>query len=205
MRCYLRLPKLDHNILDTLSIHRYGTPLRANEKLSSLRGKLLDGPEEGSHAAVAILLRERNDDLEFFLVKRAEVEGDPWSGDMAFPGGKRGDDDRDLVETASREVLEETAIDLREKSKLGYMKPIFSSVRTNMKVQPIVYVYDEEPEVSLNYELTRYLWAPLSELVQSRTKQDVKGWNSDVYKYDGEVVWGLTFRMLEQLIKIIEA
>jgi len=179
--------------------------LRANEKLSSLRGKLLDGPEESSHAAVAILLRERNDDLEFFLVKRAEVEGDPWSGDMAFPGGKRGDDDRDLVETASREVLEETAIDLREKSKLGYMKPIFSSVRTNMKVQPIVYVYDEEPEVSLNYELTRYLWAPLSELVQSRTKQDVKGWNSDVYKYDGEVVWGLTFRMLEQLIKIIEA
>lgn len=179
--------------------------MRANEKLSSLRGKLLDGPEESSHAAVAILLRERNDDLEFFLVKRAEVEGDPWSGDMAFPGGKRGDNDRDLVETASREVLEETAIDLREKSKLGYMKPIFSSVRTNMKVQPIVYVYDEEPEVSLNYELTRYLWAPLSELVQSRTKQDVKGWNSDVYKYDGEVVWGLTFRMLEQLIKIIEA
>jgi 8-oxo-dGTP pyrophosphatase MutT (NUDIX family) len=205
VRCYLRLPKLDHNILDALSIHRYGTPLRANEKLSSLRGKLLDGPEEGSHAAVAILLRERNDDLEFFLVKRAEVEGDPWSGDMAFPGGKRGDNDRDLVETASREVLEETAIDLREKSKLGYMKPIFSSVRTNMKVQPIVYVYDEEPEVNLNYELTRYIWAPLSELVQSRTKQDVKGWNSDVYKYDGEVVWGLTFRMLEQLIEIIEA
>ncbi len=179
--------------------------MRANEKLSSLRGKLLEGPDEDSHAAVAILLRERNDDLEFFLVKRAEVEGDPWSGDMAFPGGKRGDEDRDLVETASREVLEETAIDLREKSKLGYMKPIFSSVRTNMKVQPIVYVYDEEPQVSLNYELTRYLWAPMSELVKSRTKQDVKGWNSDVYKYDGEVVWGLTFRMLEQLIEIIEA
>jgi len=179
--------------------------LRANEKLSSLRGKLLDGPDEESHAAVAILLRERNDDLEFFLVKRAEVEGDPWSGDMAFPGGKRGDDDRDLVETASREVLEETAIDLRKKSKLGYMKPIYSSVRTSMKVQPIVYVYDEEPEVSLNYELTRYLWAPLNELVNSRTKQDVKGWDSDVYKYGGEVVWGLTFRMLEQLIEIIEA
>ena len=178
--------------------------MRAHEKLSNLRGKLLDGPDEDSHAAVAILLRERNDDLEFFLVKRAEVEGDPWSGDMAFPGGKRGDADRDLLDTACREVLEETAIDLREVSKLGYMKPIFSSVRTSMKVQPIVYVYDEEPEVSLNYELTRYLWVPLKELVQSRTKEDVKGWNSDVYKYDGEVIWGLTFRMLEQLIEILE-
>ncbi len=179
--------------------------MRAHEKLSNLRGKLLDGLDENSHAAVAILLRERNDDLEFFLVKRAEVEGDPWSGDMAFPGGKRGDDDRDLLDTACREVLEETAIDLREVSKLGYMKPIFSSVRTSMKVQPIVYVYDEEPEVSLNYELTRYLWVPLKELVRSRTKEDVKGWNSDVYKYDGEVVWGLTFRMLEQLIEILKA
>ena len=179
--------------------------MRAMEKLSSLRGKLLDGPDEDSHAAVAILLRERNDDLEFFLVKRAEVEGDPWSGDMAFPGGKRGDNDRDLMETASREVLEETAIDLREVSKLGYMKPIYSSVRTNMKVQPIVYVYDEDPDVILNYELTRYLWAPLKELVRSRAKEDIKGWNSDVYKYNGEVVWGLTFRMLEQLIEILEA
>ncbi len=179
--------------------------MRAMEKLSSLRGKLLDGPDEDSHAAVAILLRERNDDLEFFLVKRAEVEGDPWSGDMAFPGGKRGDNDRDLMETASREVLEETAIDLREVSKLGYMKPIYSSVRTNMKVQPIVYVYDEDPDVILNYELTRYLWAPLKELVMSRAKEDIKGWNSDVYKCNGEVVWGLTFRMLEQLIEILEA
>ena len=179
--------------------------MRAQEKLSSLRGKLLDGPDEDSHAAVAILLRERDDDLEFFLVKRAEVEGDPWSGDMAFPGGKRGGDDRNLVETASREVLEETSIDLRERSKLGYMKPIYSSVRTSMKVQPIVYVFDEEPDVTLNYELTRYLWAPMKKLVQSRTKEDVKGWNSDIYKYDGEVVWGLTFRMLEQLIELLEA
>ena len=179
--------------------------MRAQEKLSSLRGKLLDGSDEDSHAAVAILIRERNDDLEFFLVKRAEVDGDPWSGDMAFPGGKRRDDDRDLAETASREVLEETSIDLREVLKLGYMEPLYSSVRTNMKVQPIVYIFDEEPEVSLNYELTRYMWVPLKELVKSRIKEDIKGWNSDVYKYGGEVIWGLTFCMLEQLIEILEA
>jgi 8-oxo-dGTP pyrophosphatase MutT (NUDIX family) len=178
--------------------------LPAREKISSLQGKLLDTPDEESHAAVAILLRERDDDLEFFLVKRAEVEGDPWSGDMAFPGGKRSGTDQSLVDTAAREVLEETAIDLRERSKLGYMKPIFSSVRTNMKVQPIVYLYDEDPDVSLNYELTRYLWAPLGELIQSRTEESVKGWIGDIYKYDGEVVWGLTFRMLEQLIALID-
>ena len=116
--------------------------MRANEKLSSLGEKFLDKADNESHAAVAILIRERNDDLEFFLVKRAEVEGDPWSGDMAFPGGKRCQNDEDLSETAMRETLEETAIDLREKSMLGYMKPIYSSVRTSMKVQPLVNTRD---------------------------------------------------------------
>ncbi len=178
--------------------------MRAKEKLSSLQAKLLDTPDEDSHAAVAIMIRERNDDLEFFLVKRAEVEGDPWSGDMAFPGGKKSSQDNDLVDTASRETLEETAIDLREKAKLGYMKPIYSSVRTNMKVQPVVYIYEDDPEVQLNEELTRYLWAPLSELVNSGTEDHVKGWFGEIYKYDGEVVWGLTYKMLKKLIEIIE-
>lgn len=178
--------------------------MQAKEKLSSLQGKLLDTPDEDSHAAVAILLRERKGDLEFFLVKRAEVEGDPWSGDMAFPGGKRASPRENLIDTAARETLEETAIDIREKAKLGYMKPIYSSVRTNMKVQPVVYVFDEDPEVKLNYELTRHLWAPLNELVNSRTEDYVKGWFGEIYKYDGEVVWGLTYKMLKQLIELIE-
>ena len=178
--------------------------MQAKEKLSSLQGKLLDTPDEDSHAAVAILLRERNNDLEFFLVKRAEVEGDPWSGDMAFPGGKLSNQDNDLVDTASWVTLEETSIDLRDKSKLGYMKPIYSSVRTNMKVQPVVYIYEDDPDVHLNYELTRYLWAPLKELIQSKTEEAVKGWFGEIYKYKGEIVWGLTYKMLKQLIEIIE-
>ncbi len=178
--------------------------MQAKEKLSSLQRKLLDTPDEDSHAAVAILLRERNDDLEFFLVKRAVVEGDPWSGDMAFPGGKRSSQDKNLVDTAARETLEETAIDIREKAKLGYMKPIYSSVRTNMKVQPVVYIYEEDPEVHLNYELTRHLWAPLKDLVNSKTEEHVKGWFGEIYKYDGEVVWGLTYKMLKQLIDLLD-
>ena len=178
--------------------------MQPKEKLSGLQAKLLDTPDEDSHAAVAIMIRERNDDLEFFLVKRAVVEGDPWSGDMAFPGGKRTSPEENLVDTAARETLEETAIDIREKAKLGYMKPIYSSVRTNMKVQPVVYIYDEDPDVQLNYELTRYLWAPLNELVKSKTEEHVKGWFGEIFKYDGEIVWGLTYKMLKQLIEIIE-
>ncbi len=178
--------------------------MQVNEKLFALQGGLLDQPDEASHAAVAILVRERNNDLEFFLVKRTIVEGDPWSGDMAFPGGKRSEMDNDLVETASREVLEETAIDLRNETKLGYMKPLYSTARTDMLVQPIVYLIDEEQKVYLNYELTRSLWVPLKELEGSKTKTHVKGSYCSVYRVKDEVVWGLTYRMLEQLIDLIK-
>ena len=83
--------------------------------LEKLTGKLKPQPWGNAQAAVAILVKPKKDDLEFFLVKRAEVDDDPWSGDMAFPGGKKNLQDETLIDTAVREVLEETSIDLRDK------------------------------------------------------------------------------------------
>ena len=44
-------------------------------------------------AAVAIVMREHTDGPQLLFIKRADKEGDPWSGHMAFPGGlmDRGD------------------------------------------------------------------------------------------------------------------
>ena len=47
-------------------------------------------------AAVAAILRGGQLGTEILFIKRASKDGDPWSGDMAFPGGHREDDDRDL-------------------------------------------------------------------------------------------------------------
>jgi 8-oxo-dGTP pyrophosphatase MutT (NUDIX family) len=155
-------------------------------------------------AAVAILVKPKNEDLEFFLVKRAEVDDDPWSGDMAFPGGKKNEEDATLIDTVIREVLEETNIDLKSKQLLGFMEPVYSSVRTDLAVQPIVYKFDEYPKVSLNYELTKFLWVPLSQIKKSRSKAVIKGTEGPVYTIQGETVWGLTFRMLEKMFLLLE-
>jgi len=163
----------------------------------------MPSPDDSAHAAVAILIKPTTDDLELLLVKRAEVQGDPWSGDMAFPGGKRTPDDRSLLDTAAREVREETGIDLDRLQAAGFMEPLFSSVRKTLSVQPVIYRLEEEPDVHLNNELTRYLWVPLAALQGSRAQATVKGWKGPVFRIGGEVVWGLTYRMLEKILDML--
>ena len=65
-------------------------------------------------SAVALVLRERDDQLEVLMIKRAERDGDPWSGHMAFPGGRMDADDLTGIRTAYRETLEELNIDVEK-------------------------------------------------------------------------------------------
>ena len=73
---------------------------------------------EGKHAAVALMLRER-EGLEVFVIKRADRVGDPWSGHMALPGGRKEPTDEDAYDTARRETIEEVGVDLSEGKLLG--------------------------------------------------------------------------------------
>lgn len=176
-------------------------PLEAVERI---RRRLKTKGGEDAKAAVAVLFRRGPVDLELLLVKRALIQSDPWSGDMAFPGGKRGTQDRDLMGTALREVQEETGIDLNGSSYLGLMDIFFSTVRPEMGVLPFVFLVEGTPEVRLNEELSGFLWVPLGELKGTRGRALVKEMDVPVFHVKGEVVWGLTYRMLEKLLEIAE-
>ncbi len=172
--------------------------------LEKLAKKLGKEPWEIARAAVAVMIKPTQSDLELFLAKRAEADDDPWSGDVAFPGGKKTPQDVDLVATVVREVMEETGIDLRGVKPLGFMEPLYSMVRKDLAVQPVIYVLDNYPRVRLNYELTRFFWVGLEELRKGRSEASVKGWEGPVFMVQGEVVWGLTYRMLEKLLSLLE-
>src|SRR6202008_3083129 len=72
-----------------------------------------------AQAAVAVILVPASDDLEALFIRRAEAAGDPWSGHIALPGGRRHLSDADLLRTAVRETLEETGIELPPDARLG--------------------------------------------------------------------------------------
>lgn len=160
-------------------------------------------PDDSAHAAVAMLLTETDATTKVLLVKRATNEADPWSGHMAFPGGRRGHGDRDLMATACRETREETGIDLTQCTAIGSLDALHSTVRPAMCIQPFIFSCMEPPEVTLNEELMAHYWIPLEELDRSRGKTRIGPGEYPAYLVEGEAVWGLTYRMLENLFSIL--
>ena len=89
--------------------------------IESLRRRLLPtdhvpGLKEGHlpDAAVAIIMKSSESTSSLLLIRRTERRGDPWSGQIAFPGGHRAPGDRSFLETAMREASEEVGISLRD-------------------------------------------------------------------------------------------
>ena len=173
------------------------------DPFEKLRGLLKPFGDADARAAVAMLLKREKEDLEVLLVKRAVSPSDPWSGDMAFPGGRRHPEDLDLMETVTREMKEETGIDLLGCCFLGTLDVTASSVAPKLGVLPFVFLCAENLEISLSPELCSYLWAPLKQLELSRGRYRVHKGEVSSYLVEGEVVWGLTYRMLENLLRLI--
>ena len=79
-----------------------------------------------NRSAVAMILQQDESELRILMIKRAERDGDPWSGHMAFPGGRMDPIDRHGHDVAIRETEEETSLLIDEKWMMGDGKPVRS-------------------------------------------------------------------------------
>ncbi len=157
------------------------------------------------HAAVALMLRERAEGLELFVIKRAEKSEDPWSGHMALPGGGREFKDKDAYDTARRETLEEVGIDLAEGTFLGWLDDVEPRrAPGQLVVSTVVVAIDSEPERLDTREVAEAFWVPLDRFEHEHVEiPDFPGsWPAFTYE-DSYVIWGLTHRILSQLWALI--
>ncbi len=174
------------------------------------RGLSVDEPvvsEKDRQACVAVIIVRGEDGFSVLMIKRAERDGDAWSGQMAFPGGKREKEDRSYSATAERETLEEVGIDLAQGARfIGYMEPRKTKTGS-IVVVPSVFVLDRKVEARPNEEVASFVWVPVRELSRpenSTTYRDGKeGAVQDMpaVAVGGHVVWGLTYEIIGDMLR----
>ena len=156
-------------------------------------------------AGVAVVLKDEKEPRAL-LIKRAERVGDPWSGQVAFPGGKSQTSDANTKETAERETKEEVGLDLRTGGRfLGY----FGAFRTHtgtIDVVPSVFILRRDAQLKPTPEVSAFKWADLGTLLTEKANATFSLGMPDgtrelpAYRVDDFVVWGLTHRILSSLI-----
>jgi 8-oxo-dGTP pyrophosphatase MutT (NUDIX family) len=159
--------------------------------------------EQDARAAVALLIKPVGEGFEILLVKRTERRGDPWSGQMALPGGKCEPQDKDLKATVTRETLEETGIDVSGACFLGVLKAGESVSKPGLVILPFVILLGEEPRITLSRdELDSYIWVPYRKLIRCHSKAMVPR-IGEVYAFivDCALVWGITHDILEEFFE----
>ena len=177
------------------------------QRLASHQGETVTPGRRTRQAAVAVILREQAGQTEILFIKRAEKAGDPWSGQMAFPGGHREGADADLKAAAVRETLEEIGLDLAVGEYLGALDHHYAAPRgprLDMLIAPHVFVIEGDPSFHLNYEVAEVVWAPLATLAANGLHDTetlpMAGTPTVFNGYrlsGGHFVWGLTYRMLK--------
>jgi 8-oxo-dGTP pyrophosphatase MutT (NUDIX family) len=162
-------------------------------------------------AAIALVLRlGAVGEPELLMIKRSEHDGDPWSGHVACPGGRMEAEDHDLTQTAMRETWEETGIELARVGRvLGTLDDVAprTPVLPPILVRPFVVAVPTEVEMVQSPEVSAAFWVPLgalqAEAAWTMGKVTVRGVERDVSTFThGEyMVWGLTERVLKQLLE----
>jgi 8-oxo-dGTP pyrophosphatase MutT (NUDIX family) len=166
---------------------------------------------EARLAAVAAVLRVV-DEPELLFIKRAEVPHDPWSGHVAFPGGRREPHDASLEATAIRETREELDLDLAGGHLLGRLDDLAPRSRAlpPIIVRPFVALVRPDVVFVPSREVASSFWVPVSRIraadAQVEHVTEVNGVRArfPAYAVNGHVVWGLTERIVRQLLTLFD-
>lgn len=164
-----------------------------------------------TRAAVALILRKSSAGLEMLFIERAAHDGDPWSGDLGFPGGKVETGDGDERLAAERETREEIGLDLAEARYLGRLAEIVGA-HLPVRVSCFVYGLTRTVPLVLGDEVRSTFWSPLETL-----REPARSIEAQV-RFGGEalvrpairvlepgetVLWGITYRLTIQFLEVL--
>ena len=163
-------------------------------------------------AAVSVILHDGADGVEVLFIHRAVRAGDTWSGQIAFPGGRREPTDADLLATAIRETMEEVGVDLAHAERLGVLDDLYprTPVLPPVVVRPFVFALTQRPTIRHSPEVQDAFWVPFRAFrapgVLGEITVDHPGIPRRVlpsYTIGKHTIWGMSERILTPLISLV--
>jgi len=179
------------------------------ERLAA-RPPQLDSTANKRPAAVALILCEQqlHPGLELLFIERACHPQDPWSGNLAFPGGRVDPGDAGTKAAAERETREEIDLDLQEAEYLGQLDDI-TGAYLPVRISCHLYALGSRRDLTINHEVKRWFWFPVEELLDSQrhTTSEIF-WHGESRKIRGitllgpgePLLWGITYRLVMQFL-----
>lgn len=159
-------------------------------------------------AAVLVPLYRDDEDWKIVFVKRT-WKVSTHKGQVSFPGGARDIIDADLKATALRESWEEIGLKPEHAETIGELDDEFTTT-SNYIMTPFVGIMPWPYEFTLNrFEVEKIVTVPLTVLLDpsnmSEATETLDG-NSILsysYRYQGEVIWGATARILYKFLELL--
>ncbi|MCB9691438.1 MAG: CoA pyrophosphatase [Alphaproteobacteria bacterium] len=166
-------------------------------------------PAEGRRpAGVAMVL---DDAGQVLFIRRADKQGDPWSGHVGLPGGHV-QSGESFEEAARRETLEEVGLDLDRAELLGSLDDRETPGHLPTKlVRPFVYRVPRFDTFTLQRdEVASTHLFPLHRLLRGHGRSTFpypyagREWTLPCVDLDGVRLWGLTLRIVDDLLDRID-
>jgi 8-oxo-dGTP pyrophosphatase MutT (NUDIX family) len=162
-------------------------------------------------AAVMMLFYPKEGMTHLVLIVRNSYEG-VHSGQIAFPGGKYEHDDKDFSFTALRETYEEVGVSPDFMEIVKPFTPMYIPP-SNFLVHPFLGICKQEvcfkPDSS---EVARIIELPLSVFMKDEiiieakmSTSYAKNINVPAFEIEGQVVWGATAMMLNELKEVLQS
>jgi len=178
-------------------------------KLQARRPRRIRAPAAVRTSVALILIPAPRRDFRVLLIERARRAQDPWSGQVALPGGRCEPADADRLATSIRETAEETGVTLRPEDLIGELDDLRPRTATypDLSVRPFVFTLPGEPATAPSPEAAECFWVGLKDLRGSACTAAFKIAGKPrflpAFRVDSRIVWGLTYRILTSLLEIL--